>query len=168
MRCGPSAGGSGLTATGVITVRAGSPHDRAFVEDLGRRTLRDSVASFRSVADAPLQGNYAALLDHVFAQSHVLLVAQRDGRRAGFVLMLDTMPDEVTNMPQGFIAYMAVEPAQRRSGVASRLLAAAEESARQRGLPYMGLMVTEENAAARRLYERAGYLTERRLLCKPL
>jgi ribosomal protein S18 acetylase RimI-like enzyme len=32
----------------------------------------------------------------------------------------------------------------------------------------MALMVTEENAAARRLYERAGYRTERRLLCKAL
>jgi len=30
------------------------------------------------------------------------------------------------------------------------------------------LMVTEDNAAARAVYERAGYLTERRLLCKPL
>jgi ribosomal protein S18 acetylase RimI-like enzyme len=32
----------------------------------------------------------------------------------------------------------------------------------------MSLMVTDENAAARALYERAGYVTERRLLCKPL
>jgi ribosomal protein S18 acetylase RimI-like enzyme len=32
----------------------------------------------------------------------------------------------------------------------------------------MALMVTEENEAARRLYEHAGYRTERRLLCKPL
>ena len=32
----------------------------------------------------------------------------------------------------------------------------------------MALMVTEENAAARALYERAGYRTERRLLCKTL
>jgi ribosomal protein S18 acetylase RimI-like enzyme len=29
-------------------------------------------------------------------------------------------------------------------------------------------MVTEENLSARRLYERHGYQTERRLLCKPL
>jgi len=35
-------------------------------------------------------------------------------------------------------------------------------------LPYMSLMVTEENEAARALYERAGYVTERRLLSKPL
>jgi ribosomal protein S18 acetylase RimI-like enzyme len=32
----------------------------------------------------------------------------------------------------------------------------------------MALMVSEENEAARRLYERDGYRTERRLLCKLL
>ncbi len=69
---------------------------------------------------------------------------------------------------QGFVAYMAVDPQQRRFGVGSALLAAAEDEARRRGLPYMALMVTEENEAARRLYRRSGYRTERRLLCKPL
>jgi len=82
--------------------------------------------------------------------------------------MLDTLPDEVTRMPQGFIAYMAVEPELRERGAGARLLEAAEREARKRGLPYVALMVTEENAAARALYERAGYLTERRLLCKVL
>ena len=84
-------------------------------------------------------------------------MAQCGGTPAGFVLMLDTMPDEVTRMPQGFVAYMAVEPWARGRGIGSRLLSAAEDEARRRGLPYMGLMVTEDNAAARRLYERAGY-----------
>ena len=82
--------------------------------------------------------------------------------------MLDDLPDEVTLLPQAFVAYMAVEPGVRRDGVGTALLAAAEDEARRRGLPYMALMVTEENAAARRLYERGGYRTERRLLCKPL
>lgn len=151
-----------------LVVRAARPEDRPFVQDLGKRTMDDSVARFRHVNEAMLEASYDGLLDFVFRQSHVLLIAERDGVRAGFILMLDTMPDEVTRMPQGFIAYMAVEPSHRRSGIASRLLAAAEEEARRRGLPYMGLMVTEDNAAARALYERAGYLTERRLLCKPL
>jgi len=83
-------------------------------------------------------------------------------------LMLDQLPDEVTSLPQGFVAYMAVEPEARRSGVARALLAAAEDEAKRRSLPYMALMVTEENAAARALYEDAGYRTERRLLCKEL
>jgi ribosomal protein S18 acetylase RimI-like enzyme len=98
----------------------------------------------------------------------VLLIAEHQAKPAGFLLMLDTLPDEVTRMPQAFVAYMAVEPSLRGRGIASRLLGAAEDEARRRGLPYMGLMVTEDNAAARALYERAGYLTERRLLCKPL
>lgn len=130
--------------------------------------MGDSVAAFRYVNEALLEASYDGLLDFVFRQSHVLLVAERSGSRAGFILMLDTMPDEVTRMPQGFVAYMAVEPSMRGAGIGSRLLAAAEDEARRRGLPYMGLMVTEDNAAARALYERAGYLTERRLLCKPL
>jgi ribosomal protein S18 acetylase RimI-like enzyme len=151
-----------------IVVREGSAQDRAFVEDLGKRTMGDSVAQFRYYNESMLEASYEGLLDFVFKQPHMLYVAERDGKREGFVLMLDTMPDEVTRMPQGFIAYMAVEPSARRYGIGSRLLTAAEDEARRRGLPYMGLMVTEDNAAARALYERAGYLTERRLLCKPL
>ena len=151
-----------------VVIRHGRSEDRAFVTDLGKRTMGDSVAKFRYVNEAMLEASYDGLLDFVFRQSHVLLVADDTGKRVGFVLMLDSMPDEVTRMPQGFIAYMAVEPSHRGRGIGSRLLAAAEDEARRRGLPYMGLMVTEDNAAARALYGRAGYLTERQLLCKPL
>jgi ribosomal protein S18 acetylase RimI-like enzyme len=151
-----------------ILVREGRIEDRSFVKQLGKRTMGDSVAQFRIYNDSMLEASYEGLLDFVFKQTHVLFIAERGGRRAGFILMLDTMPDEVTRMPQGFVAYMAVEPLERRYGIGSRLLSAAEDEARRRGLPYMGLMVTEDNAAARALYERAGYVTERRLLCKPL
>ncbi|HET9095753.1 MAG TPA: GNAT family N-acetyltransferase [Candidatus Baltobacteraceae bacterium] len=151
-----------------VVVREGRTEDRPFVEDLGKRTMGDSVARFRYVNEAMLEASYDGLLDFVFRQSHMLFIAERGGKRAGFILLLDTMPDEVTRMPQAFIAYMAVEPSARCCGIGSRLLAAAEDWARRRGLPYMGLMVTEDNAAARALYERAGFLTERRLLCKPL
>jgi len=151
-----------------IVVREVRPEDRSFIEDLGKRTMGDSVAQFRYYNESMLEASYEGLLDFVFRQPYVAYVAERAGKPQGFVLMLDTMPDEVTRMPQGFIAYMAVEPSARRDGIGTRLLSAAEDEARRRGLPYMGLMVTEDNAAARALYERAGYLTERRLLCKPL
>ena len=112
--------------------------------------------------------HWRGLIESVEQRSHVSLVAESDGERAGFVLLIDDLPDEITAMPQGFVAYMAVEPAFRRRGIGRALLDAAEDEARRRGLPYMTLMVTEENAAARALYRRAGYFTERRLLCKPL
>ncbi len=153
---------------GEIVIRNGGIQDRAFLEDLGKRTMGDSVARFRYYNQSMIEASYDGLLDFVFRQSHVIYIAERGAARAGFIILMDTMPDEVTRMPQGFIAYMAVEPSERLHGIGSSLLAAAEDEARRRGLPYMGLMVTEDNAAARALYESAGYLTERRLLCKPL
>lgn len=99
----------------------------------------------------------------------MLLIAETDlDGPLGFLLMLDDIPDEVTGLPQAFIAYMAVEPQTRRRGIAAQLLRAAEDAARVRGLPNLALMVTEDNLAARELYAQAGFATERRLLCKRL
>jgi len=151
-----------------LNVRPAVAADRAFIEELGMRTLGSSVATFRRAPAAMVRVSYERLLEIVFGQSHVGLIAERDGVPVGFLLMLDELPDEVTAMPQGFIAYTAVEPDARRAGVGRALLDAAEDEAKKRALPYMGLMVTEENAAARALYEGAGYRTERRLLCKEL
>jgi len=122
----------------------------------------------RPASDASVREAFDRLCDIVETQSHATLIAEWDGKRVGFLLLLDELPDEVTLSPQGFMAYMAVEPDSRRAGIGRALLAAAEDEARRRGVPYMALMVTEENAAARHLYERSGYLTERRLLSKAL
>jgi ribosomal protein S18 acetylase RimI-like enzyme len=142
--------------------------DRAFVKELGRRCATSSVGALRRASEPAVRAAFDRLCDVVDGQSHVTLIAQRADRRVGFLMLLDDLPDEVTALPQGFVAYMAVEPECRGAGVGAALLAAAEDEARRRGLPYMALMVTEENAVARRLYERGGYRTERRLLCKPL
>jgi ribosomal protein S18 acetylase RimI-like enzyme len=127
-----------------------------------------SVGSLRRASEPAVRAAYERLCDIVEDQSHVTLIAQCADRRVGFLMLLDDLPDEVTSLPQGFVAYMAVDPEYRRTGVGSELLAAAEDEARRRGLPYISLMVTEENAQARSLYDRHGYLTERRLLCKAL
>jgi ribosomal protein S18 acetylase RimI-like enzyme len=142
--------------------------DWGYVRDLGRRTAMTSVASIRPAPQAAVGAAFERLCDLVESQSHAMLIARRGDERVGFLLLLDSLPDEVTLMPQGFLAYMAVEPAWQRRGIGSALLRAAEDEARRRGLPYMALMVTEENAAARKLYDGCGYFTERRLLCKLL
>lgn len=151
-----------------IAVRRGGSADRAFILDLGRRTVTDSVSPLRNPAPGVVVDSYERLIDFALDQSHESFIATSDGEPLGFLLMLDALPDEVTAMPQAFVVYMAVEPHARRMGLAAHLLAAAEDEARARGLEYVALMVTEENAAARELYAQAGYVTERRLLCKPL
>jgi len=142
--------------------------DRAFILQLGRRCVMTSVASLRPASAIEARAAFDRLCEIVESQPHMTLIAECDGDRVGFALLLHELPDEVTLLPQGFIAYMAVEPAARGRGVGAALLAAAEDEARRRRLPYMALMVTDENQSARRLYARAGYRTERRLLCKAL
>jgi len=149
-------------------LRRGTVKDRAFVSELGARTVMDSVSASRHPDPAAVLDNYDRLTKIVEGRSHATLIAEVDAKPVGFILLIDDLPDEVTGEDQGFIAYMAVDRAHRRLGVGAALLAAAEDEARKRGLPYIALMVTEENAAARGLYERAGYNTERRLMCKTL
>jgi ribosomal protein S18 acetylase RimI-like enzyme len=127
-----------------------------------------SVGNLRPASEAQPREAFDRLCAIVEGQSHVTLIAERNGERAGFLLLLEELPDEVTLLPGAFVAYMAVDAGAQRAGVGSALLAAAESEARRRGVPYMALMVSEENEAARRLYERDGYRTERRLLCKLL
>lgn len=149
-----------------MTVRRGGAGDWAFVEDLGRRVAASSRV--RGASDEELDAAFVRLLDVVASQPHALFVAEEGGRETGFLILLDGLPDEVTLQPQAFVAYMAVEPLAEGRGVGTALLAAAEDEAKRRGLPYISLMVTESNLRAMRLYERCGYRTERRLLCKPL
>lgn len=142
--------------------------DAAFIEELGKRTVMSSTSSLRRPDPAGVLDNFERLLAFVERREHLALVAEVDGVRAGFIVTLDSLPDEVTGDDQAFVVYMAVERERRGAGVGKALLKRAEDEARRRGMPYMALMVTEENDAARALYERAGYRTERRLLCKTL
>jgi ribosomal protein S18 acetylase RimI-like enzyme len=149
-------------------IRVGDDRDRPFILDLGARTVMDSVSSLRDAIPAMAKVSFERLVEFVYTQPHVILIAEDGGTPQGFLLLLDGLPDEVTLAPQAFIAYMAVEPQARGKGIGAALLAETERIARERKLPAIAMMVTEENGSAVRLYERAGFSTERRLMCKPL
>lgn len=151
-----------------IAIRRGTVRDRAFVVDLGRRVSPTSVSSMRTALPPLVEGAYERLVEYVLAREHDILIAEADGLAAGFALLIYDLPDEITLTEQTFIAYMAVEPASQRQGIGRALLGSIEDHARRRGLPYLSLMVTEENAAARGLYAAAGFTTERRMMTKVL
>jgi ribosomal protein S18 acetylase RimI-like enzyme len=151
-----------------IAIRRGTVRDSAFVVDLGRRVSPTSVSSLRLALPPLVEGAYERLVEYVIAREHDVLVAETNGVPVGFALLIYDLPDEITLTEQAFVAYMAVEPAAQRQGVGRALLESIEGHARKRGLPYLSLMVTEENTAARELYAAAGFTTERRMMTKPL
>jgi ribosomal protein S18 acetylase RimI-like enzyme len=61
-----------------------------------------------------------------------------------------------------YVCGMAIEAAHRGQGIGAQLLAEAERSARALGFRKLSLIVFEQNAGARRLYERHGYVEKRR------
>jgi ribosomal protein S18 acetylase RimI-like enzyme len=151
-----------------VGVRRGERGDRDFVRDLGRRSATSSVSAVREARADDVLEAFDRLTGFVYGRRHDVLIAEADGARVGFLLLLYDIPDEVTLTEQAFVAYTAVEPFARNRGVGRALIDAVDGYARAAELRYVSLMVTEDNAPARTLYERAGFATERRMLTKTL
>ncbi len=79
------------------------------------------------------------------------LVAQSDGTIVGFVVV------DRGRQSQGHVITIDVLPAARRSGLGSRLMAAAEERLRALGCSGVFLETAVDNAAALAFYKRRGY-----------
>ena len=58
---------------------------------------------------------------------------------------------------RGWINYLAVSPRLRRRGIATQMMAAAEERLRAAGCPKVNLQVRQSNAGVIRFYESLGY-----------
>jgi len=147
-------------------VRRARSDDAAFVDALGEKSAETSISRVRPADPAVVARSFRRLSEFCRERPLVTLIAERDGERVGFLVLLVDVPDEVTQARQGFIAYMAVSPKVRRSGVARALLGAAVEEARGQGLPHLSLMVSNDNAPARALYAAAGFVDERTLMTK--
>ena len=92
---------------------------------------------------------FAGLLAHPGAFGFIALSDKKDP--AGFIL-LRMAADEAE------IITMAVLPAHKRQGIARALLDHARTDASARGVVSLFLEVGETNAAARALYEKAGFV----------
>jgi ribosomal protein S18 acetylase RimI-like enzyme len=87
----------------------------------------------------------------------VVLVAEDEGgERLGFV-HVETATDFFTRERHGHISTIVVSPAAEGRGVGLALLDAAGSWCRERRYRLLTLNVFDQNGAARRLYERAGF-----------
>lgn len=150
------------------TIRAARPADiNALAALLGALFDEDAAALpsvFAPAGEGELEGYWAKL---IAAGEQRIFVAEVDREVAG-VLTLEEVrrPAALGRLADfhAFIHFLAVAPAHRRQGVATRLLRHARRWSAEHGFHTVRLHVREHNEAARRLYARLGYATLSRTL----
>lgn len=95
----------------------------------------------------------------ILKASSTTLVEIDNNILCGFIIVLYRKASCV-----GRIETIDVDPGCRKKGIASRLLMAAEEEMKRRGMKFAQLEVSEGNIRALKLYHKAGYLFKERLV----
>lgn len=96
-----------------------------------------------------------------------LIAETADGRRLGYIHMRPGK-DGVTDEPCGYVSLLALDKGAEGTGVAHRLMAAAEDWARARGYRFLSLDVFADNRRAIDFYKRGGFEAETLRMVKPL
>ncbi|WP_370962709.1 N-acetyltransferase family protein [Amycolatopsis sp. cg9] len=134
------------------TVRPARTGDEAVLAKIDERTWDSAV----SPAPPPPPGT--PFFDEGTRPENVL-VAEHDDVVAGYVRL-----DEGFGIPAHahvlVLGGLAVDPDRQGLGIAGRLVAAAAAEARRRGAAKLTLRVLGHNTAARRVYERCGFVVE--------
>lgn len=102
---------------------------------------------------------YGAYLGSQVGEADVIvLVAERDGAVVGYAYAgLEGHDYMALRGPAGALYDLVVDPAARGRGVGRMLLDAVITALEARGVPRVVLMTAEQNAAAQRLFARAGF-----------
>ncbi len=89
---------------------------------------------------------------------HIRLAAEIDGAVVGYVALEHHADDS------GYVDFLGVDEAHRGAGIGGGLVAAGASLLRERGCGRIHLTVREDNAPARALYARLGFVEELHLL----
>jgi ribosomal protein S18 acetylase RimI-like enzyme len=137
-------------------VREAHPGDGAFVGELVPRFVEHGAADGHTREEV-IDGTRRVLSEalHGARRDDVFLIAEDEhGECTGFVYAV-TEADFFTGEPYLHVSEIAT--VRSGDGVGAALMDAAETRARERGYRFVTLNVVDENAAARRFYERHGY-----------
>ena len=102
------------------------------------------------------------LRDLIKQKKAVVLAVEADGRYVGRVTLRHDWGNETSIIEKDFpglpqINALEIDEDYRRRGLATMLIAAAENEARRQGFSMIGLGVEISNEPAKRLYEKLGY-----------
>jgi len=155
-----------------LRIRAARDGDAAFILGLVPRFVGFEMPPWRD-RDESADGVRRDIERHLRERpesSHLFIAEIGAGTfaaPAGF-LHLQTTVDFFTGAPNCHISDLALAPEWDGQGIGGRLLAFAEDWARERGCRFVTLGVFPGNARARALYERHGYGVELLRMTKPV
>jgi len=139
--------------------------------ELHVRGVPDRLASLGDPGAFDRPDLCAALIKIMQSEDSALFVAESDGRIVGLaeVYLRHDEPNPATVARcYGYLQSLMVAPAFRRQGIATRLMAAAEDWAREHGAAEMRLQTWEFDGDPLPFYIRLGYRTLRRTLVRDL
>jgi ribosomal protein S18 acetylase RimI-like enzyme len=129
-----------------------------------RRAGRGDAAFLSNLAAEAFAtyGDYRAVLAAWAADPRVeVTLAEHDGGRAGAAFLAFLIPDDAPHTKVADLLALAVAAPLRGRGIGRALVthvvARARDEARRHGISALRLVVAESNAAARRLFESAGF-----------
>ena len=96
-----------------------------------------------------------------------IFVAEVEGAVAGFI-HVRSLEDYYRRRSHGHVADIAVAEGAEGQGIATALMAKAEEWSRTQGFDWLSLGVFEQNERAERLYRKLGFQRDVVRLLKPL
>ena len=148
-------------------IRPAISSDRAFLEQLAPR-LTIGLAPWRDpdAMEATARCWLLENLERMGPDSTVFIAEAPNGAAVGAATIARSQ--HFTGVPQAELGELAVLAPVEGQGAASLLLAAAEDWAREHGLPFIALATGAANARARAFYARHGYLEEDVRLTKAL
>lgn len=121
---------------------------------LARRADAEELAALsRDTIEAGLPWRWRPARIEAFIASarHNIIVAEKQGRRLGFAVM-------GYDDSEAYLALLAVAPEARRGGIARQMLAWLLKTADVAGIATLSVELREDNSAAQRLYEEAGFV----------
>ncbi|MBB96607.1 MAG: GNAT family N-acetyltransferase [Rhodobacteraceae bacterium] len=118
---------------------------------------RDGQIAVVDTGDGPIAG----LTGYVIGPDPEEIPADLPGLFVPLVELENAAPDS------WYVNVLACYPAHRGQGWGSRLLGLAEDIARAEGLARTSLIVADDNAGARALYQRQGYVETDQRACDP-
>jgi ribosomal protein S18 acetylase RimI-like enzyme len=151
-----------------VTLRPATPADRSFIDSLSPRLSGVPHPGWHDLkAMEGFQDRHMAASFAPVEGATTLIACADDGKPLGYI-HLRPGKDGVTEEPCGYISLIATTKESEGSGVATRLMTAAEEWARGRGYRLLSLDVFADNRRAVDFYRRGGFKTETRRMVKPL